>query len=332
MVFNRDIGVFVQVGVISFENSLFSASQIILFSELVVSLTQKEEHVVGLATCLRHEFYFSAENLESRKDYLIHLIQSQLQSNNLPYKLFYQRECFEHLSRLMSGLESPILGESHIQNQVKKAYQTAQNIKKLNSDLHFVFQKSLKIAKFFRCNHGELLNKESLEKKVIEQVIEMIRPEEPILLIGNSDLNRNILNQLLLIGYQKIYLVSKTEPLSLAKKLAGKMSYDEIHKWGSFSGVIVATSLKNARLRQPQGSIQTKLMIDLSIPSVTDLIDLPCGAAYYDLTDLLEIVQQRQIHLKDWKIEQGISISSQVERQMILFYLRGLKKGQLLNR
>ena len=56
----------------------------------------------------------------------------------------------EHLFRVVSGLESPLLGENQIQSQVKRAYEEARLAGPLSGGLHKMFQAALRVGKRVR--------------------------------------------------------------------------------------------------------------------------------------------------------------------------------------
>ncbi len=56
----------------------------------------------------------------------------------------------EHLFRVVSGLESPLLGENQIQSQVKHAYEEARLAGPLSGGLHKMFQAALRVGKRVR--------------------------------------------------------------------------------------------------------------------------------------------------------------------------------------
>ena len=106
-----------------------------------------EYNVVLLSTCHRTEIYFSSEDLASTQTELLHVLRREIQE---PFEhqiySYFGIDCFVHLALVTAGMDSLILGESEIQRQVKMAYETACLYRALQSCLHFLFQKSLKIA------------------------------------------------------------------------------------------------------------------------------------------------------------------------------------------
>ena len=59
-------------------------------------------------------------------------------------------EVARHLFRVVSGLESAIVGERAVQGQVKEAYYTAKAQRPLTAELHRLFQSALQVGKRVR--------------------------------------------------------------------------------------------------------------------------------------------------------------------------------------
>lgn len=104
-----------------------------------------------LSTCNRTELYFSSHQLAETHVNLLERLKYQIgeESIHVLYS-YFGKDCFCHLVRVISGLDSAIFGESDIQRQVKVAYETRRKRQLLSHDLHFLFQKGLKIAKEIR--------------------------------------------------------------------------------------------------------------------------------------------------------------------------------------
>ena len=319
-----------QIGAISIQNDSLTPEQINVIAETIQKITANQNDKIGLSTCYRHEIYFFHQDLDLEVKSLIQQIKNEVCAP-FNYQIYLADKCFEHLSKLMAGLNSPILGETHVLNQVKKAYTESIKVKSLASELHFLFQKSLKLAKSLRFSQSAILGRESLEKKVCEKILKVVSPNEPILLVGNSDINRTIFNLLITLGYNQIFLASKSDVLFSHKKLKGCLSYDALNNWDQFSAVILATYSKERLISQLKEPRKTKILIDLSIPKVTENF-ITSQIEYYDLDQITQMIQETQVYLKDWKVIQERKIISQVERQMALFYLRQLKKRQLATR
>ena len=82
--------------------------------------------LVLLSTCNRTEIYYSAEDLSEGHSAILSELKSgigEFSDDNL-YSYFGE-QCFGHLAKVASGLDSVILGEAEIQRQVKEAYEKA---------------------------------------------------------------------------------------------------------------------------------------------------------------------------------------------------------------
>src|SRR5262249_9126270 len=105
--------------------------------------TPGEHTFVLLSTCNRTEVYFSSEELASTHTNLLKILRNDV-NQEFDQKLysFFGYDCFLHLSRVASGLDSASVLETEIQGQVKAAYENATDCISLPGDVHFLFQKS----------------------------------------------------------------------------------------------------------------------------------------------------------------------------------------------
>src|SRR5262249_51645888 len=79
-----------------------------------------------LSTCNRTEVYFSSEDLAQSHSYFLSILNQEV-DEDFDQKLYsyFGKDCFLHLSRVTSGLDSAIVAETEIQGQVKSAYENA---------------------------------------------------------------------------------------------------------------------------------------------------------------------------------------------------------------
>jgi len=107
-----------------------------------------------LLTCNRIELYFSSPDLAATHTAILSALKKET-SCECDQKLysFFGMECFLHLAKVTAGFDSAIMAETEIQGQVKQAYEEALKSKKLPSELHFLFQKSLHISKLCRSKY-----------------------------------------------------------------------------------------------------------------------------------------------------------------------------------
>jgi glutamyl-tRNA reductase len=224
------------------------------------------------------------------------------------------------------------MGETHVLNQVKQAYREASQAKCLCSEMHYLFQKSLKIAKAMRFAALNHFGKESLEKAVVDIISANLQKEERILLIGNSDINRSILHRLVQKGYCQLYLISRSHLGASFDLVRQGLPYQAIEKWGEYPAVILATVAKEPLIQTTPKNCSTRLLIDLSVPSLVSESVTAAALKKYDLKMISKEIQSRLVHLMALKEELEKSLAIEVERSIALYYLKQLKKKQLLVR
>ncbi|MDN3508325.1 MAG: hypothetical protein P0S94_05340, partial [Simkaniaceae bacterium] len=179
--------------------------------------------------------------------------------------------------------ESAILGETEIQSQVKLAYEKTRVEKELPSDLHALFQKSLKLGKKMRnsCHFPRASDG-------IEKVIERLLPQrcEKILFVGNSTINRR------LIGY-----FSKEKEIALVTR--GDSPHKEvIENWEEYDVVIAATKTDRHFIERYHGG-DHKHLFDLSVPrNIAPALCENPNVTLYNIDDLIELMQRSVVHAK----------------------------------
>lgn len=121
-------------------------------------------------------------------------------------------EVVRHLFRVVSGLESPLLGENQIQSQVKQAYEAARESGPLDSGLHRLFQQALRVGKRVRTetklNRGALGHAQMVVS--VLQTLPVPLADLHILVIGVNNLNKGILRFLVDRGQQTFFLGNRT--------------------------------------------------------------------------------------------------------------------------
>ncbi|MCH9611456.1 MAG: Glutamyl-tRNA reductase [Chlamydiales bacterium] len=221
---------------------------------------------VPLSTCNRTEIYFSSSDLPAAHNYLLHLLR-QLVEQEFEHCLYsyFGIDAFLHLARVTSGMDSAIVGETEIQGQVKQAYEASL----CNHDLHFLFQKSLKIGKEVRSK--SLLNRGlvTLEDVIWSQATEELGSLERkrILFVGVSKINEKVAARFRQKGALDITFCNRSDHKVKGPALAWK----RLHEWQTFDLIIFGTKSTDY-LVGPQTLIGRKkrLLVDLSVPRNVD--------------------------------------------------------------
>lgn len=234
-------------------------------------LNSKTFTKVVLSTCNRFEIYFSSENLTEAHSFLLQQLRGEFDPD-CSFKLYsyFGSDCFHHLSRVTSGLDSAILAETEIQGQVKRAYLEALK-GNLSKELHFIFQKSLKIGKKFR-NFIELKPDSPNLVDTILFFIESLKvkiSKPKVLFVGTSQINLKIMSKMRANEFE-IFLCSRTLERAQEKALAHQatpLPWEALSNWKEYDGLIFATNYAKLLIKEKKVSLSSqKLICDLSVP------------------------------------------------------------------
>lgn len=116
----------------------------------VFESSTRKSHVeasVLVSTCNRFEIYFDSDNESEDIEFLKNLIEgcSGIGKDKLVTKT--GEEATRHLFRVVSGLESMIVGEVEIAGQVKRAFSISQISSQTSRIIELLFQRSFEVSK-----------------------------------------------------------------------------------------------------------------------------------------------------------------------------------------
>jgi glutamyl-tRNA reductase len=205
-------------------------------------------------------------------------------------------EVVRHLFRVVSGLESPMLGENQIQAQVKQAYEDARVAGGLDAGIHRLFQQALRVGKRVRTetklNRGAAGHAQMVV--ALLQTLPVPLPELKILVVGVNHLNRGILRFLVDRGQQTFFLGNRTltracevvNDLGAGQALALERLNEVL---ASVDVVISATSAPHFIVHNHQlpATGGPRWFFDLAVPRDVDpsIADRP-GVTLWNVTDL----------------------------------------------
>lgn len=290
-----------------------------------------DDSLVLLSTCNRSELYFSSEDLPQTHSDLLHILRQELVSP-FEHKIYsyFGKDCFFHLAGVTSGLDSALIGESEIQGQVKRAYEMAAAQRTLSSEMHFLFQKSLKIGKELRTRSSFCHMMPSLEEAIYKAGIHLLGSlhNKKILFVGYSEINEKIFNNFKKKHLHLTFCNRTFERFASAHGLenAALLSWEDFKRWHEFDLIIFGTKSVSYLLKWENLSplSQKKLIIDLCVPRNVDP-----KIARSPLIKLLNIDQltrnidkKRKIKAEFIARQERKLIAEMVERQISLFTSR----------
>ena len=252
------------------------------------NLLKKHVGVEGLmliSTCNRTEIYFEFENHIGQESKFIHSIVKELaefrnfKESLSPY-LIKQTGSYnvsKHLFRLACGLESMIIGEFQIVEQLKNSYDFSYKHKMLGPILNRMVQKSLETGKFIRTNTKIDKGALSVSYAAVEKIHKTLKIDSPeFLCVGLGETSKLSIKHLHQKNYTKIKIANRT--FKKSSEFAKLLNINAI-KFEAFKKellkvdvAIFSTSSKEALISKNELDEITRkrdkdlLIIDLSVP------------------------------------------------------------------
>ena len=252
------------------------------------NLLKKHVGVEGLmliSTCNRTEIYFEFENHIGQESKFIHSIVKELaefrnfKESLSPY-LIKQTGSYnvsKHLFRLACGLESMIIGEFQIVEQLKNSYDFSYKHKMLGPILNRMVQKSLETGKFIRTNTKIDKGALSVSYAAVEKIHKTLKIDNPeFLCVGLGETSKLSIKHLHQKNYTNINIANRT--FKKSSEFAKLLNINAI-KFEAFKKellkvdvAIFSTSSKEALISKNELDEITRkrdkdlLIIDLSVP------------------------------------------------------------------
>ena len=223
---------------------------------------------IFLSTCNRTEFYSFCPRIEIKKfdAHLEHILGKGLEVRKNDQYLFSDNDAFAHLLRVMTGIDSMIVGEPDIFGQVKKAYENSRLFGYLNSNLDSIFSKSINITKEIRSATNLSKNPVSIAS-LVENII-LKEGHSPVLIIGAGDVGKPLLKRLIANGYEvALFNRSKVEVDGIKSNPLSKLTKN-INEFKTI--VVAAPSDKEFFGSKDFKTSEDRLIFDLAIPRNLD--------------------------------------------------------------
>jgi glutamyl-tRNA reductase len=279
--------------------------------------THGHHHFVLLSTCNRTEIYFCSDELAETHTYLLSILRHEV-GEEFDQKLYsyFGQDCFMHLSRVAAGLDSAIVAETEIQGQVKSAYESVIEYHNLPKELHYLFQKSLKIGKKIRSELPMQRGLPDIEHAILNTGLHLF--EEPkktnILFVGASEINQKILSFLKTKNLHNITLCNRSSEhaVSLAKTHnLDVMEWNRMTHWHCFDWIILGTKSPEYLITTadtPPHLISQKLIIDLCVPR-----NVEPNVGRHPRITLLNIDQiNRSLHIRKQRMNHTLTKAEQL--------------------
>jgi glutamyl-tRNA reductase len=271
------------------------------------------EECLLLQTCNRIEIYLTAEEpkktLTTVKEYLINRAGEHTKEISKAIETATDKDALNHLLCVTSGMESMVIGEDQILNQVWNAYLEADNAKTLGPILKHLFNRAMTIGRHVRNETGINKGAVSIGSAAVELAVTLLKnlEDKKILVMGAGEIGTLVSKALARRCLSPIFIANRT--YDRAVKLALDLKGEAVH-FDRFNDVMVdadviicSTSAPHYLLTKEIIShlmVQRKnpspmLIIDISNPrNVEKTVNEVPGAKLYNIDDLQGIADKNK--------------------------------------
>lgn len=314
-------------------------------SVLAVSLQQLKDQagcqeVVLLSTCNRTEIYAVVDDILSGEAGIRRFLSSVSQLDEAQFAdHLYRREgihAIRHMLRVVTGMDSMIVGETQVLGQFKHAFLFAQTQGTTGSLINSLFNRAIAFGKKVQTDTSIGQNAVSvsyaavaLAKKVFDQL-----QNKSVLVIGAGKMSELTLTHLASQGIKDVMIANRTisRAESVAKKFSGQaLTLDQL-KDALITADIVITSTGAQQLlltaemvneAMKRRRMRPLFIIDIAVPrDVEPAVGKLSDVYLYDIDDLQEVVSanvslrhQEAVRVQEWMDEEIFSIQAWVQEQ-----------------
>lgn len=288
------------------------------FSELIFQQTDVQEMVV-LSTCNRTEVYYYHDkscNNKSNKQVIeiLHQFKGVKEIAKDNFYLYSHVDAVKHLFRVISGMDSMVIGEDQVVKQVKDAYMKCTDLALTDAMLMRLFQMSFKTGKQVRTATAIQQGATSVSyaaADVCEKEFDDLT-EKRIMIVGSGETGRLAMLHLQKKGVKHFIVSNRTyeKAVTLATEFKGvAVAFSEFAHYLSQCDVIItatgatthlishdemAKAIESENRRQPQ------VLIDLSVPrNIEKAVGNLDHVKLFGVDDLQSIIRDTEVARKE---------------------------------
>ncbi len=275
----------------------------------ILKENKKIKEIVILSTCNRTEIYYvSDQELDDGqviKNLLNEFTSFSKQDLNEYLYNYNALKAVKHLYRVASGLDSMILGECQILNQIKKSYQLAEEKEVVDTILHHLFTEAFRVGKKIRNQTKISKNQISVSYAAVEMANKLFDnlADKKILILGAGKMSRLTLRGLCAEGVNKVVVANRTldKAVNLAEQFCGQaIKWSEVDNWLKKVDIVVSsTAAPHYIIDQKQVKAAVKIrdnkplfFIDIAVPrDIKPSINQLNNVHVYNIDDLESVLK-----------------------------------------
>ena len=263
------------------EREIFQINRKEITSTLNYFNSRKDvEGAVIVSTCNRLEFYLvlkqNVQPFAIVNGFFFEKKKISVKQNQNLFYIYSGTEVASHLFKVITGLDSMLLGEYQVQGQIKEAYSLACSQKSADKILHKLFHAAFRVGKNVRSKTKIGSGKQSLSGVAFQIIKEKIRKEDVVTIVGVNQNTKIIAEMLHNHGFSHLIFVNRTlfKAVELAEKYNGlAFDLDNLHEplitskciftcTGS-SGYIIDSDIINHSYSKSHNPF---LIVDMAVP------------------------------------------------------------------
>lgn len=227
-------------------------------------------HFFIISTCNRTEIY----SFDQPEDKLLELLVGDGDIELFKQNTYYidNRECFEHLVEVTSGIDSQLLGDYEVSGQMKHSLKFTGDNGKLGGYFEKITNFAQSIAKTIRSETNISKGSVSVSNVAGEYIKQNVKDiqNKSILVIGAGKMGRATMRKIITeLDTNEITLLNRTESVSdkIAKQLDVKSdSYSNLKSNIKTADIIIVATNADYHIITIDDIDGTKVILDLSVP------------------------------------------------------------------
>ena len=289
------------------------------------SLKDVEECLL-LQTCNRIEIYVVTEDAEKAvnlvKDYWVKKAMAHTEEAINAMETSIDNDAFNHLLRVTSGLESMVIGEDQVLNQVWNAYLEAENAKTIGPIINHLFNRAMTVGRRVRNETGINKGAVSIGSAAVELAVNLLGnlEDKKILVMGAGEIGTLVAKALARRCLSPIFIANRTHEraVKLAEDLSGQaVMFNQFEEVLVDADVVIcSTSAPHylltkemvTHLMKKRTNKDDLLIIDISNPrNVEKTVQEVARTKLYNIDDL-QLIAEKNKQEREKSIDQAVKI------------------------
>ncbi len=294
----------------------------------LLELADVSEGVV-ISTCNRTEFYLAADSAREALTRLERSLIGKVHGHEEPFYRHEHENAARHLCKVVSGLDSMLLGETEIFGQVKQAYHAAHAAGATGPVLNKLFQRVFSIGKKVRTQTSIQEGSTSIGNVAVElaeKIFGHLKDSE-VMVLGAGEMSRLTAQALVSRGAKSIIVANRThdKAIELAEEMKGKaVRFDDwlevlkdvdvvISSTGAPHTIIHKEEVESVRRAR---KFRPLFLIDIAVPRDIDHEVGEIEEVYlYDIDALEQLAQEAKAR----RVEQILECERIIEAELQKF-------------